>query len=349
MRALWRTRPLDGRKGDFGRVLVCGGSNVYSGAPALNALAALRAGADLAIVVAPRRAADIIATMAPDLITVPCDTDWPDPGQVRAWNVDAFIVGGGVERTTGAHDALRRIIAESGAPMVIDAEALHAIAGHPEILLGKRALLTPHAGEAKLLGGASAADIARRYGCAVIIKGARDDISDGERTHSDDAGSPFMTKGGYGDLLAGAAGALLARGASPYAAARGAAWLVGTAGARAAARPLPRDRHALHRGYGNLRHHGLSEELTPGLYGHPWEIGDSARRCTRSSLVRASPATYSGGKSEPLPAFASICKIQPLNVAYPPSLAAARYPASSSGLTCNVTTWFVRKHVQARY
>src|SRR5439155_18124891 len=100
----------------------------------------------------------------------------------------------------------------------------------------KGALLTPHAGEAQVLGGGSARELALRYHATVIVKGARDEISDGTREAFDDAGSPFLTKGGYGDLLAGAAAALLARGCAPFDAARGAAWLVGTAGARAAAR-----------------------------------------------------------------------------------------------------------------
>ncbi|HVM44745.1 MAG TPA: NAD(P)H-hydrate dehydratase, partial [Candidatus Thermoplasmatota archaeon] len=68
----------------------------------------------------------------------------------------------------------------------------------------------------------------------VIVKGRREVVSDGQRVARDEAGSPYLTKGGYGDLLAGAAGAMLARGQTPFDAARVAAHVVGRAGALAA-------------------------------------------------------------------------------------------------------------------
>jgi NAD(P)H-hydrate epimerase len=235
------------RKGDFGHVLVAGGSERYAGAPAFNALAALRAGADLATLVAPRRAADIAASYAPDLITVPCDSPFPTPALVQGLQerCDALVLGGGVERTAIAHEAMRHIAREWTKPMVLDAEALHAV--KPDLLRGKRAILTPHGGEFAVLAGeawppelearkAACMAAARRWGATLIVKGARDIISDGERVHVDEHGSPYMTKGGHGDLLAGVAGALLARKAAPFDAACGAAAILGRAGALAGAR-----------------------------------------------------------------------------------------------------------------
>ena len=233
---MYPPRRPDGRKGDHGRVLVLGGSERYAGAPAFNALAALRAGADLAIVVAPRRAADLVASYSPDLITLPCATPWPDPAVAaeEMEKADAVVLGGGVARSPGAHAALRDVILASSKPMVLDAEALHALVGHEDILQGKRALLTPHGGELKLLGEDARA-VAKRLGQTVLLKGARDLVTDGAREHVDEHGSPYLTKGGYGDLLAGAAAAFLARGASPFGAGVAAAELVGRAGALAAA------------------------------------------------------------------------------------------------------------------
>jgi ADP-dependent NAD(P)H-hydrate dehydratase / NAD(P)H-hydrate epimerase len=71
--------------------------------------------------------------------------------------------------------------------------------------------------------------LAAEWGATVVVKGHRDIISDGARVVVDEEDSIFATKGGYGDLLAGAAGALLARKRSPLEAAVGAAWLVGRA------------------------------------------------------------------------------------------------------------------------
>lgn len=244
---LYPERPPDARKGDFGRVVVAGGSERYTGAPALSALAALRAGADLAIVVAPRRAADVVATFAPDLITVPCDTPFPEPALVAGElaRAQALVLGGGVERTDSAHAALRDVVRRASVPMVLDAEALHAIAADPAVLRGKRALLTPHGGEYRVVAGEPWPDApdarreavraaAKRLGAAVIVKGATDVASDGARVEEDPESSPFLTKGGYGDLLAGVAGALLARGAGPLEAGLGAARIVGRAGRLAA-------------------------------------------------------------------------------------------------------------------
>lgn len=232
-----REPPL--RKGDRGRVVILGGSERYSGAPAFNGLAALRAGADLAVVVAPRRAADVVATFSPDLITIPCDTAWPDPRAAadEVGRADAVVLGGGVERSEGAHEALRDAIRACGKPLVLDAEAVHALRGHEDALRGKTALLTPHGGEFEAWRGEPPTDDAMRRavarvgaGCAVLVKRPPVVVVEGTRRHVDQHGSPFMTKGGYGDLLAGAAGAFLARGASPFDAGVAAAELVGRAG-----------------------------------------------------------------------------------------------------------------------
>jgi NAD(P)H-hydrate epimerase len=172
---------------------------------------------------------------------------FPDPAvvlELMAW-ADALVVGGGMARAPEAHRALLAIITTCRKPVVADAETLHGIAERQEVLRGKRALLTPHPGEFELLAGAAwpkgdgsrrtaVRALAKRYGATVIVKGARDYISDGIHVHVDVAGSPYLTEGGYGDLLAGVAGAHLARGRTPLEAARPAALIVGQAGEAAA-------------------------------------------------------------------------------------------------------------------
>jgi NAD(P)H-hydrate epimerase len=243
LKEFYPSRSKNARKGDFGRVIVCGGSDRYAGCLAFNSLAALRAGTDLAIVVAPKRAADIVAGYSPDLITVPCDSSFPDPNTAIELleNADALVVGCGVTRTTESHRALLDIIQRCKTPMVLDAEALHALATDAASIKGKQALLTPNAGEYQVLSGTSwpltedarrtaVKTLAKQYHATVIVKGAPDIVSDGEQTYVDPRGSPYMTKGGYGDLLAGVAGAHLARGRSPFEAAKVAAFIVGRAG-----------------------------------------------------------------------------------------------------------------------
>ena len=154
---------------------------------------------------------------------------------------DSLIIGCGVIRTPTAHNALLSIIKSFQVPIVADAESLHALASRPNAGEGKRMLLTPNAGEYEVLAGnawprsragriIAAKSLARQYRSTVIVKGAEDFISDGTSSHIDRAGSAYMTKGGYGDLLAGVAGAFLARGHTPFESAAAAAYIVGRAG-----------------------------------------------------------------------------------------------------------------------
>jgi hydroxyethylthiazole kinase-like uncharacterized protein yjeF len=247
LKEFYPSRSTNARKGDFGRVVVCGGSDRYAGCLAFNSLAALRAGADLVIVVAPRRAADIVAGYSPDLITVPCNSPYPDSNIAIELleNADSLVLGCGVTRNPESHGALVDTIKRCKTPMVLDAEALHALAANPQSIKGKKALLTPNAGEYQVLSGkpwpttldakrSALETLARKYNATVIVKGAPDLISDGDQTFDDLQGSPYLTKGGYGDLLAGVAGAHLARGRTPFDAARVAAFVVGRAGELAA-------------------------------------------------------------------------------------------------------------------
>ena len=61
-------RPSRSHKGDFGRVLVIGGSETFSGAPALVSLAAYRTGSDLVTTVVPERIAPSVRAYSPNLI-----------------------------------------------------------------------------------------------------------------------------------------------------------------------------------------------------------------------------------------------------------------------------------------
>ncbi len=184
-----------------------------------------------------------MAGYSPDLITAPCATPFVDPRVAQEFlsRADSLIIGCGVTRTRAAHTALLSIIKNCKVPIVADAESLHALASNPNAMDGKRILLTPNAGEFQVLTGkawprsrtertTAARSLARQYSATVVVKGAEDFISDGTRTAIDHAASPYMTKGGYGDLLAGVAGALLARGHNPFESAKAAAFIVGRAG-----------------------------------------------------------------------------------------------------------------------
>ncbi len=232
-------------KGDFGYVLIVSGSEVYSGSPVFNAMAALRAGADLVNVVGHRRAMDIAATFTPDIITHPLDGEL-SVKHVKtiidlAKNFNSLIIGGGLKRNEETFKAVREIIRNTNLPIVIDAEAIRAIAKDKKIFKGKNAIITPHSEEFRILTGESVtADMedrkaktlkwAKVLGATILLKGHTDVISDGKKIVLNKTGSPYMTKGGFGDTLSGICGALLARRIKPFAAATAAAYINGRAG-----------------------------------------------------------------------------------------------------------------------
>jgi len=245
VKKLFPTRDKWSRKGDFGHLLIIGGSKLYSGSPAFAALAALKTGTDLVTVFAPKRAADIIATFSPDLITYPARGDF-----LNSWNLgealrflkkaDAVVIGGGVGKRKETAAFVEKFLERNDKPCVIDADGIHVIANN-ERLLGESCILTPHAHEFFLLTGRHPTDnlkerqgmvqrYAKKLGCTILLKGSVDMISDGKKVAVNKTGTPLMTKGGTGDTLAGICGGLLARRANPFDAAAAAAWINGSAG-----------------------------------------------------------------------------------------------------------------------
>jgi NAD(P)H-hydrate epimerase len=96
-----KPRNPSAHKGDFGRLLVIGGSEVYSGAPTLVSLGALRTGVDLVYLAAPTKVAYAISSMSPDLITIKLDGNNLNPGNVDSLKpylkmVDAVAIGPGL-------------------------------------------------------------------------------------------------------------------------------------------------------------------------------------------------------------------------------------------------------------
>lgn len=232
--------PVDpqAHKGRFGHVGVVEGEPERAGAAHLAARAALRAGCGLCTLVvdgAPGR------PPAPEVMVRASAS----PGEI-APAFDAVVLGPGL----GARAARARPIIEACAaaktPVVIDAEALDALALRS--VPGLRAVCTPHPGEAgRLLSTSSAAvqadrlaaarALVERLGAVVVLKGACPVIAaPGEAPHVVEGGAPALAVAGSGDVLAGVIGALLGRGVPPLLSALVGAQAHQRAGARLGAR-----------------------------------------------------------------------------------------------------------------
>jgi len=247
LKEIYKKRDPWSRKYNFGHLLVIGGSRNYSGSPAFNALAALRAGVDLVTIVAPERAANIIVSFKPDLIAYPLKCDYFSPKNLKEVlkfieKKDAVVIGGGMTRSEKVVKFILEFLKQVEIPCVIDADAIHALAKDRSVIRGKKVIVTPHSYEFFILSGKKVGsdieervrNLASEMNCVILLKGHVDVISDGENIAVNTTGSPYMTKGGMGDTLAGICGAYLARGINPFKAACAAAWVNGKAGELAA-------------------------------------------------------------------------------------------------------------------
>jgi NAD(P)H-hydrate epimerase len=246
--AVMKHRLPESHKGDFGRLLVIGGSETFSGAPTLVAQAALRTGVDLAYVAAPEKTAQAISSLSPDLITIKLTGDHLNPDNLNQLKpyieaCDAVAVGPGL----GLHDETKKsvklivdAVERFGKALVLDADGLKAFAGFKR-KLKVPSVLTPHAGEYSILAGKKLPGILDRkvadvqktsagLNAVVLLKGRVDIVSDGKRFKLNFTGNPGMTVGGTGDVLTGVVGAFLAQRMDPYDAAVAGAFVNGAAG-----------------------------------------------------------------------------------------------------------------------
>ncbi|UCE15749.1 MAG: NAD(P)H-hydrate dehydratase [Candidatus Bathyarchaeota archaeon] len=243
-----KPRVPEAHKGDFGKLLVVGGSEVFSGAPALVALAALWAGVDLAYIAAPHRTAYAISSMSPNLITIKLEGDHLNSRNVSVVKryletTTAVVMGPGLGLHEETRDTVKEImeaVEKAEIPLLLDADGLKAFAEFKRKTC-LSLVLTPHAGEFRILTGKEppkdlekrATEVqkaARKFGAVMLLKGNVDVVSDGKRVKFNFTGNPGMTVGGTGDTLSGIVGAFLAQGVDPFEAAVAGAFINGAVG-----------------------------------------------------------------------------------------------------------------------
>jgi len=236
-------RAFGANKGNFGHVLVVGGTfgsaGGKAGAPTMTAMAALRAGAGLVTAAVPAAALPVAASFAPELMTWPLKAS--AAGHITEENLapkrlaaltggkTLLAIGTGIGQSAETAKFIGGLLASAEIPAVIDADALNILATKPALLAklsrkGKRTLvLTPHPGEMARLAGMSIADVqanrletarsfAQRMALTVVLKGARTVIAhpDG-RVAVNTSGNPGLAKGGSGDVLTGLIAGLMAQ------------------------------------------------------------------------------------------------------------------------------------------
>lgn len=245
-------RGIDSHKGENGRLAVIGGSSEFRGAPALSALSALKTGADLVEVIAPRKTADVISSFSPDLIVRKFEGEnFNQNGAEKAKKVlnraDAVIVGPGLGLSSETQEGVEEIMdwlrnQEPPLPVLFDADGLKIAAENKDILSNLDCLVTPHSGEFEILTGEKPKSGLRDKKKVVSQAASNLEISILLKSHTDicaspegeiilnDTGNAGMTVGGTGDVLSGIAGGLMSKGTKTFRAAVAAAFICGNAG-----------------------------------------------------------------------------------------------------------------------
>lgn len=251
--ALIAPRPADSNKGNFGHVLVIGGSLGKAGAVAMAGISALRTGAGLSTVATAKSVLATVAGCHPEVMTEPLpETDAGtiaisarDSIEQLAKGKTVLAIGPGISRNPETAELLRNLIAKIHLPTVLDADGLNAFEGRANELNGKSRTLviTPHPGEMARLAACSIAEVqkdrlgiarafAREHELIVVLKGHRTLVvqPDG-KAWVNTTGNPGMATGGTGDILTGmTAGMLAQHPKNAFAAVLAAVYLHGLAG-----------------------------------------------------------------------------------------------------------------------
>lgn len=205
----------DAHSHKFNRGMMLVKAGPMAGAAGLAAAAGLRAGAGY-VVLSAATDGPFSAIIAEDAVRY--------GERLEDKRLGAVVIGSGYPASDNL-DADVAAALDAGKPLVLDAAAIDAAL--PRLRArrgGVSAILTPHEGEfARAFPGLGGSKIERAKaaasdsGAVVIYKGADTVIAapDG-RVVAAWPGSPWLATAGTGDVLAGACGAMLARGGDPF-------------------------------------------------------------------------------------------------------------------------------------
>lgn len=232
---LLKPRRRDAHKGDNGHVLVLGGNHGMPGAVIIAAEAAIHCGAGKVTVATRAEHVTALVIRRPEVMAFGVSGK---EGLVPLLAGKSVIVAGPGLGTDSWAFELLDLALSTELPVVLDADALNLLAGHPRLRRARKfpMILTPHPGEAARLLTTdtgtvqknrmdAAAQLAKIYRACIVLKGAGTLIQDGQTLSICSAGNPGMAVAGMGDVLSGVVGALIAQGVPAADAARSGVWL----------------------------------------------------------------------------------------------------------------------------
>lgn len=245
-------RPINGHKGDFGKIFLLAGSRGLTGAAALASMASLRAGAGLSVLGIPESINPILEEKLTEVMTKPFSDNGDGTLSFEAFEAiedflpwaDALAIGPGLSGNPHTAELIRKLVPNLTYPTVLDADGINAFEGHMQLLQESsfKGIITPHPGELSRLTGLSIHEIekdririvretAQKLGCVLVLKGGPTiiGIPDGN-VYINTTGNSGMGTAGTGDVLTGIIGGLLAQGLSATHAALCGVFIHGLAG-----------------------------------------------------------------------------------------------------------------------
>lgn len=244
-RASMPERSPDAHKGQVGKVLMICGSRGFTGAAALSAMGALRSGAGLVYLGVPKSIYPIVAAKLTEAIVFPLPEfcgrlSGHAAKHIKKYfeKVDCVVIGPGLGKSRGTHQAVKTVLQNFNGPVVLDADGINIVAEHKDIMRGRTnpTVLTPHEGEFRRICDARgtreerAQQLASELHAVVLLKGRNTVITNGSQIYINPTGNPGMAVGGSGDVLSGVLGTFLAQGIPVLDATACAAWVHGKAG-----------------------------------------------------------------------------------------------------------------------
>ena len=250
VRSWIRPRATDAHKGSNGHVLVIAGSRGMSGAAALAARGALRAGAGLVTVATTISERPLVASLVPEAMTVGLSESADGRAAAEASSqvaavlssrhYDVIAIGPGLGVSPDVRKLILGVLGESQRPVLLDADGLNNLTA-VELPTQRPLIVTPHPGEFERFFGvkpesrlSAIATTAQQYRLICVLKGAGTLISDGHLLYQNPTGNPAMATGGMGDVLTGVIAGLWAQRLGALEAATAGVYLHGLAGDLAA-------------------------------------------------------------------------------------------------------------------
>lgn len=223
---LYIPRKTNTHKGDYGKILIAGGSYGKIGSVLLSTKAALRTGTGLCSVYIPKCGYDIIQTGIPEAMVITDDDNNILTSYPKAFEADVVCFGMGVGTDKKSVNALKELLESIDKPILIDADGLNILSENPDMLdlLPKNSVLTPHPGELKRLIGEWDDDFhkinlvkefSKKYNIIMVVKGSHTFSIYKENIYINNSGNPGMATAGSGDVLSGIITSLMGQGYEP--------------------------------------------------------------------------------------------------------------------------------------